>query len=189
MTSASVAFEQTVCRATSSINDQLRVDVGWRHPKDLHVRPRLSSSRDMPRKDEIWVTMLVSTRDRSTVAAGTTTGNTSWLPSSWWTRRRSCSILDSSSAFLLRSSATSAVTTTSSSAVFSLFTLPSSAILYVVVLAGWELGTGSAGISKASYKLQATSGHFGRDPKDPQRKSGKNCAVETRLIHRDFLRE
>ena len=72
------------------------------------MSPRFSSSRDVPRNEDIWVAMLESTRERSTVAAtSTTTGNTSWLPSSRRPCRRSCSFSDSSLAIFPRSSANS----------------------------------------------------------------------------------
>ena len=125
----------------------LRVDVGCLQPKDLHVSPRLRSSFDVPRNEDIWATMLESTWDRSTVTVvATTTGSISWLPASR-PRRRSCSIsdsssvilpcssatsffpADSSSAILPRSTATSEMTMPSSDDDFSLFALPLSAIL------------------------------------------------------------
>ena len=142
--SPSVALEDTAWRATSSTVDQLSPDAGWRNPKDLHVSARLSSSRDVPRNEEVWATMLVSTRDRlilevTTVSTSKTTGSTSWLPSSCRLRRRSrafsnlsCSIsgirsrvsqghsekkIVSSSAFLRRSSA---LTSPSSDVIFGL---------------------------------------------------------------------
>ena len=86
------------------VNDQSKGDVGWRNPKDLHVSARLSSPLAVPRNEEIWMTRLMSKRERSTAVATTTsvtTGRTSRLP---FCRpcRRSCSISDSSSAFLPR---------------------------------------------------------------------------------------
>ena len=129
-----MALEHTFRRATSSTKDKCRVDVGWRNPKDLQVRPRLSSSRDVPRNEEIWVTMLVSMRDRSTVTA-TTTGSTSWLPSCR-PRRRSCSFSDSSSEILRRSSV---LTRPPPGDFFSLFPPPSSAILVEPQVCAWVL--------------------------------------------------
>mmetsp|Transcript_35131 Transcript_35131/g.78809 ORF Transcript_35131/g.78809 Transcript_35131/m.78809 type:complete len:212 (-) Transcript_35131:195-830(-) len=150
--SSSVALEHTACRATSSTSDQFRVDTGWRHPKDLHVKARLSSSRAVPRNEEIWAMTPESMQDRSTVAV-MTTGSTSWFPSAC-PRRRSRSFSDLSSAFLPRSCVTSwfaasvlirsCAISDSSSAILlsrsnmtappssdglSLFALPSSAIL------------------------------------------------------------
>ena len=126
--SAFVALEHTAWRATSSTNDQFSVDDGWRHPKDLHVRLRFSSSCDVPRYDEIWETMPVSMWDRSTLEVTTTsktTGSTSWLPSTCRTHRRTRSFPDSRLAISPRT----ALTTPSSDDDFSLFALPPSAIL------------------------------------------------------------
>ena len=127
--SSSLALENTAWRATSSTNDQFRVDAGWRHPKDLHVSARLRSSRDVPRNEDIWVTILGSRRDRSTVVVTTrTTGSTEWShrPRSFSFSDSSSAILRCSSSFLRRSSA---FVVPPSLDVFGLFTPPYSAIL------------------------------------------------------------
>ncbi|EJK47856.1 hypothetical protein THAOC_33398 [Thalassiosira oceanica] len=126
--SASVALEQTAWHATSSTNDKFRADVGWRHPKDLHVSARLSSSPDSPRNEVIWVKMSLPTRDRSTVAAAATgrssIGGAPWsrLPLVAGRPLGICAVPP-------RGGSAAVVTPTPSSDVLGRFALPSPAIL------------------------------------------------------------